>query len=149
MRRLLLPLALLSLLGLAACGGSVASPSQTASPPASQPSSAPVSQPAASDAAPSEPAGATVCAESTEAATAEVTIAGSSFGPDPIQARVGETISWTNRDQVPHSAVIGSACRTSTLRNGETGSLAFTEAGTYEYVCGIHPSMTGTVEISD
>ena len=138
MRRLALPsLALLAVVALAACGGGATpSPSQAA---ASQPPAAP----------PSASGPATACAETTDPASVDVEIAGSAFDPQTVQAAVGDVVGWTNSDGVPHSAVVASAgCETATLRQGDTGALTFSVAGTYGYVCGIHPNMTGTVEVS-
>jgi plastocyanin len=120
---------------LAACGGTAA----TSAPPAS--SAAPPST-AASEAAAD-------CESSTDAAAVDVAIAGFAFEPDPVTAAVGDVITWTNEDSQPHSAVVGDAgCETETLAQGDAGSLVFNAPGTYSYVCGIHPAMTGTIEIS-
>jgi plastocyanin len=140
MRRLVLPaFALAAVFALAACGssGGTSGPTQgAASPPASQPTA-------------SEPAAEAACATSTEAATVEATIADFAFSPGTIEASVGDVVAWTNEDSAPHSVVVGSDCRTGNLQQGNTAALVFDAAGTYAYVCGIHPTMTGTVEVSE
>lgn len=81
-------------------------------------------------------------------ATETVEIVDFAFVPAVIQVSVGATVTWINRDRAPHTA-------TSTNPSGvfDSGSLAqderfefeFTEPGTYEYFCSIHPWMTGKV----
>jgi plastocyanin len=79
----------------------------------------------------------------------EIAIADFAFDPEAATASVGDVVGWTNSDSAPHSAVFGDAgCGTDTLASGDAGALVFNEAGTYEYVCGIHPAMTGTLEVS-
>jgi plastocyanin len=78
-----------------------------------------------------------------------VAIADRSYDPDPVQARVGEAIQWTNEDSVPHTATLDDVdCGTDQLMRGEQGVLVFTEAGTYPYHCRIHSSMHGTITIA-
>ncbi len=69
------------------------------------------------------------------------------FSPSSINVEVGETVTWTNRGDQPHSAT-GQAFDTNILRSGETGSHRFTEAGTYSYICTPHPFMKGTVRVA-
>ncbi len=140
MRTLVLPpLVLLVVLAVVGCG-TAATPSPAQSAPTA-PSAPAASQPAASTAA--------ACADSTDSPTVDVEIAGNAFNPGTVQAAVGDVIAWTNADQESHSAVIsGGACATDTLAQGEVGALVFTAPGTYDYVCGIHPRMTGTIEVS-
>jgi plastocyanin len=124
--------------GAATPAASPAGPSGAASPDAAEPaeSGAPASGAAAG------------CAPSTDPATVEVAIAGFAFGPSTAQASVGDVIGWTNDDSAPHSAVLDEGdCGTAVLRPGEAGALVFSAPGTYAYHCGIHPEMTGTVEV--
>jgi plastocyanin len=143
-RRHLLPsIALLGVLVLAGCGGSASPSAAGVTQPASQeapPASAPEAEPSSASKA---------CEETTEPGTVQVSIAGNAFEPDTVEAGVGEAITWTNEDGVPHSAVVsGAGCGTATLRQGDSGSLVFTAPGTYDYVCGIHSNMTATIVIA-
>jgi plastocyanin len=80
---------------------------------------------------------------------AEVQMAGISFSPAEVTIGVGETVTWTNNDPTGHD-VTGDA-----FDSGETGGLAqgdtfehtFDEAGTFDYVCTVHPGMEGTVTV--
>ncbi|HVL54568.1 MAG TPA: cupredoxin domain-containing protein [Vitreimonas sp.] len=141
MSRVVLPIVtLLVLLVAAACGGATGSPAAGTDQPA-EPGSPAAPSPADT--------GSAACESSTDTATVEVTISGNAFSPDPVQATVGDVISWTNVDPVPHSAVVSAGCSTPTLRDGDVGSLVFTAAGSYPYVCGIHSNMRGTIEVGD
>jgi plastocyanin len=88
------------------------------------------------------------CATSTDSPSVDVTIADFAFDPQPATASVGDVVGWTNEDSAPHSAIFEDGCGTETLATGDSGALVFNEAGTHNYVCGIHPQMKGTVEVS-
>ncbi|MBA2281378.1 MAG: cupredoxin domain-containing protein [Acidimicrobiia bacterium] len=83
-------------------------------------------------------------------ATGAVAIAAFTFTPDPT-IRVGETVTWTNEDAFVHTVVapgdspVGAS---DDLAQGGTYAVTFDAAGTYEYVCGIHPNMRGTVTVT-
>ncbi len=66
------------------------------------------------------------------------------FSPQTVQIRVGDRVTWTNRDGVEHNATNGSF-DTGLLAEGESASIRFTAPGTYAFFCQPHPSMTGTV----
>jgi plastocyanin len=145
MRRLaLLPL-LAALFILAACSGG-ASPVPAAATPASTPAggaSAPASAGGASAPA-SAAGGAAICATAPAGSTAAVTVTikDFKFSPQPIQAKVGDVIAWSNQDgSTPHSAAMDTAgCKTDTINGGSTAMLVFNVAGTYTYHCAIHPT---------
>ena len=82
------------------------------------------------------------------AATRGVAIPDFAFSPRTIEIRVGDTVRWTNRDSVAHSATAqNGSFDTGLLSDGESGSVRFTAAGTYRYICTPHPDMTGTVVV--
>lgn len=79
----------------------------------------------------------------------DVNIAGFTFGPAVMKVPVGQTITWTNADDSPHQVTVTSKnLRTPVLLKGESTTLAFSEAGTFGYICGLHPAMKGTVEVT-
>ena len=81
------------------------------------------------------------------AADSGVTIAGFAFSPQSITIDVGDTVTWTNNDDVDHTAT-GSGFDTSTITSGGgTATVTFATAGTFQYHCTIHPSMTGTIVV--
>ena len=80
------------------------------------------------------------------AADRDVTISGFAYSPDPVTINVGDTVTWTNDDAQTHTAT-GNGWNTGDLGNGESGSVTFQAAGTFDYMCGIHPAMRGTVVV--
>jgi plastocyanin len=81
------------------------------------------------------------------AATSSVDIQGFAYVPTPITIRVGDTVTWTNRDSAQHSARFA-GMGTAILSMGQRGSLTFTTAGTFNYDCAVHgASMQGTVVV--
>jgi plastocyanin len=82
----------------------------------------------------------------TQPATLEVKIDNFSFGPMEIKVAVGTTVTWVNRDDIPHTVVsIDKVFKSKVLDTDEKFSFTFTKGGTYEYFCSIHPKMTAKV----
>jgi plastocyanin len=79
-----------------------------------------------------------------------VDVADFAFAPDPITVTAGTPIAWTNEDQVDHSirSANGAFTEQPLAAGGGTAVVTLTEAGTYAYICGIHPAMTGTIEVT-
>lgn len=70
------------------------------------------------------------------------------FSPRDLTIKTGTTITWTNRDSVPHDATDqASDWGTGFLSQGESASVTFESPGVYEYECTIHPNMTGTLNV--
>jgi plastocyanin len=89
-----------------------------------------------------------VSAQAGQAATAEVKIDNFSFGPGTLTVSVGTAVTWTNRDDIPHTVVsTDGAFKSKVLDTDEKFSFTFTKAGTFPYFCGIHPKMTGKVVV--
>jgi plastocyanin len=81
-------------------------------------------------------------------ATTEVTIDNFSFRPQTVTVAVGTTVTWTNRDDIPHTVVSDNAVFKSKARDtDEKFSYTFDKAGTYPYHCSLHPKMTGQVVV--
>src|SRR5438034_4606258 len=79
------------------------------------------------------------------AATSAVNIQNFAFAPNSVTIAVGDSVTWTNRDAASHSAKFSDRS-TAVLSQGQSGTLQFTVAGTFPYVCGIHAaSMQGTI----
>ena len=107
--------------------------------------------PAASVAGPPGSNAADPCAPASAAGAVAATVKDFAFAPEPIQAKVGDTVTWTSSGTTPHSAALDNftACATTTLNTGDAGSVTFTAAGTYTYHCAIHPTrMKGTIVVS-
>lgn len=80
----------------------------------------------------------------------EVKIDNFSFGPATLTVPVGTTVTWTNRDDIPHTVVSTEdpkAFKSKVLDTDEKFSFTFSRAGTFPYFCSIHPKMTGKVVV--
>ncbi len=74
------------------------------------------------------------------------------FNPEDLTINVGDTVTWTNDDGGAHTATStdGPASFDSgNIATGATWSFTFTEAGTYDYKCDYHSSMTATITVND
>lgn len=69
-----------------------------------------------------------------------------SMVPKSITIKKGTQVIWTNRDTQIHT-VTGSAFDSGNLAAGATYTRTFSTAGTYDYACSIHPSMTGVIHV--
>jgi amicyanin len=78
--------------------------------------------------------------------TAQVSVKDNKFQPDTVTIKKGDIVTWTNMDPVPHDVKFKDF-ESPDLKKGETYSKTFNESGTFDYSCGIHPSMHGTVKV--
>jgi plastocyanin len=69
------------------------------------------------------------------------------FEPAQFTVKVGTTVTWTNRDDIPHTVVSAGKFRSKTMDTDDTFSFTFTTAGEYKYFCSLHPHMTGTIKV--
>lgn len=79
---------------------------------------------------------------------AEVKVDNFTFGPGTLTVPVGTTVTWTNRDDIPHTVVsTDRTFKSKVLDTDERFSFSFDKAGSYQYFCSIHPKMTGKVVV--
>lgn len=84
------------------------------------------------------------------AAAGSVTIDQSRFQPDQISVRRGVTITWRNRDLVPHTVTFRDVGWDSgELAEGGSWTLTVSTLGRWSYHCAYHPDMTGAVTVAD
>ena len=79
-----------------------------------------------------------------------VTIKGYRFDPSPLTVHVGDTVAWTNEDTAPHDVTSTAGpipLQSPMLHTGASWTYTFTTAGTYTYICSIHPDMHGVVTV--
>jgi plastocyanin len=80
--------------------------------------------------------------------TTEVKIDNFTFGPAALTVPVGTTVTWINKDDIPHTVVSTDdpkAFKSKVLDTDEKFSFTFSKPGTFPYFCSIHPKMTGKV----
>ena len=128
-------------LGLVACGGggsdSTSSEAETA--PASEEST----ESSGEESTESEPAPSGSAAKSEKVEIVEFT-----YQPDPVVVQVGGKVIWQNQDATPHTATAeDGSFDTGPIAQGKLKSETFKQTGTFPYVCEIHPSMHGTIEV--
>ena len=90
------------------------------------------------------------------------TMADKAFSPNPASIKVGDTITWTNKDTMFHTVTSGTGPSdpnakkqfdsglsgpTALTTQGKTFSHKFTTAGEFPYFCQLHPTMVGKVTV--
>ena len=87
-------------------------------------------------------------AETQTAGVQDVVVDNFSFAPATASVPVGATITWTNRDDVPHNIVsTEQKFKSPVLDTDEQFVHRFDAPGTYKYFCSIHPKMTGQIVV--
>jgi LPXTG-motif cell wall-anchored protein len=83
------------------------------------------------------------------AGAGSVSIRDFSFGPSSITVHVGDTVSWSNTGASEHTATASNGSfDTGILKKGQSGSHTFNTAGSFSYICSVHPFMKGTVVVT-
>jgi plastocyanin len=77
----------------------------------------------------------------------QINIDNFSFTPATLTVPVGAKVTWTNKDDVPHTVVSTNNAFTHSpaLDTDDSFSYTFTKPGTFEYYCSVHPKMTGKI----
>src|SRR4051812_47735035 len=76
----------------------------------------------------------------------QVTIDNFTFSPATLTVAKGAQVTWTNQDDIPHSIVLGGiGVHSKALDTDSSFSYQFDKAGTFTYVCGLHPHMHGEI----
>jgi plastocyanin len=81
------------------------------------------------------------------AAELEVKIGNFTFMPQKLTVKAGTTVTWTNEDDIPHTVVSTGHFRSKALDTDDKFSFTFTTPGSYEYFCGLHPHMQGSITV--
>jgi amicyanin len=152
--KVIIPLAAVGVLLTAACSNHASTPTATSPSVTFQSGMTPgMSGPAtpAMSGMPSPPASAsatTADAPAPQGGTA-VAISDFKFNPATLTVPVGATVTWTNQDEEPHTiAAKDGSFHSPGMDTHATYSFTFTTAGSYDYICSIHPFMTGTVVVT-
>jgi plastocyanin len=81
------------------------------------------------------------------AATIQITIDKMAYAPAEIEAKVGDTIEWINKDILAHTATVRGDFDV-TIAAGKSARVLLNKAGALEYYCRFHPNMTGRIAVS-
>ena len=112
-------LALTVLLVAAGCGSSSSASTTTSTPPAAS-----------------------------SASGTNVTVQNFAFTPQTLTVKAGTTVTWTNRDDIPHTVASKDRLfKSKVMDTDEAYSFTFTTPGEYSYFCSLHPHMTGTIVV--
>src|ERR1700757_17258 len=84
---------------------------------------------------------------SAQAEELKVTIDNFTFTPAELKVKVGDTVTWTNHDDIPHTVVSAGKFRSKAMDTDNAFSFTFTAAGDYKYFCSLHPHMSGTITV--
>jgi amicyanin len=78
-----------------------------------------------------------------------VSIDNFTFAPQALTVKAGTTVTWTNKDDIPHGIawVANVFSKSKAMDTDDSYSFTFTTPGTYQYFCYIHPHMTGTLVV--
>ncbi len=66
------------------------------------------------------------------------------FSPDTITVKQGTKVTWVNNDSATHT-IKSDTFNSSDIVQGGIFEFTFVNKGSFNYVCGIHPSMKGKV----
>ncbi len=86
--------------------------------------------------------------EDAKAQATQVTIDNFTFGPDTLTVAVNSTVTWVNKDDIPHTVVATDGTfRSRAIDTDQTFSFKFDKPGTYTYYCSVHPKMVGKIVV--
>ncbi|HKP41268.1 plastocyanin/azurin family copper-binding protein [Mycobacterium sp.] len=149
--KVLFPLAAAGILLSTACSGPASNTTPTAPSITFQPGMTPGMSGHAMPGMQSPPASASATLSDSPAPQGgtAVSISDFKFNPATLTVPVSTTVTWTNQDEEPHTiAAKDGSFHSPGMDTHGTYSFTFTTPGSYEYICSIHPFMTGTVVVT-
>jgi len=83
-----------------------------------------------------------------ENSATEVRVDNFTFGPETLTVAVNSTVTWVNKDDIPHVIASNDGLfKSKALDTDQSFSYTFTKPGTYPYYCSIHPKMVGKIVV--
>jgi amicyanin len=80
--------------------------------------------------------------------TGAVAIDNFTFNPQTLTVKAGTTVTWINKDDIPHAiAAVSKQFKSKVMDTDNSYSFTFTTPGSYAYFCSLHPHMTGTIVV--
>jgi plastocyanin len=87
-------------------------------------------------------------ASAARAANVEVKIDNFVFNPQTVTVKAGDTVTWINHDDIPHTATSKTGVfRSKALDTDDKFSFTFTTPGSFAYFCALHPHTTGSIVV--
>jgi plastocyanin len=77
-----------------------------------------------------------------------ISIVDNDYSPRSRTIGVGSTVSWVNTGQLPHTVTAAGQFDSGLLMSGDAWSRTFNSAGTFDYICTLHPEMTATIVVT-
>lgn len=75
-----------------------------------------------------------------------VTIEGLKFVPERLEVKAGDSVTWVNKDPVPHTVTAKAArIESGDIAPGKRWKLVVKKKGEIDYLCSVHPTMHGAV----
>lgn len=72
------------------------------------------------------------------------------FVPMELKIKRGTEVTWTNNDDIPHTVLaVGTNIRSKTMDTEGTFIYKFDKAGTFNYICALHPHMKAKVVVTE
>jgi plastocyanin len=91
---------------------------------------------------------AAMASNAAQAADIEVSIDNFVFNPQTVTVKAGDTVSWVNHDDIPHTVTSSAgAFRSKALDTADKFSFTFATPGSFKYFCALHPHMTGSIVV--
>jgi len=97
---------------------------------------------------PTTTAAPTTSGAGTPASGTAVAIDNFAFSPAALKVKMGQQVTWTNKQGVAHTVTADGGAFDHPMPSGATFSFTFAKAGTFAYHCTIHPFMKGTVVVA-
>jgi plastocyanin len=86
--------------------------------------------------------------EEAKSSATEVRVDNFTFAPNELTVPVNGTVTWVNKDDVPHVIASNDGLfKSKALDTDDKYSYTFTKAGTYSYYCSVHPKMVGKIVV--
>jgi len=76
-----------------------------------------------------------------------VTIEATSYKPETMTVKKGESVTWVNKDPFPHTVTAAGKFDSKSIAANGKWSYRATKAGEFPYICTLHPNMKGTIKV--
>ena len=74
-------------------------------------------------------------------------IDGTAYDPPEVTVARGETVTWVNKDPFPHTVTVPGKLDSGSMAAGARWKYVARDAGTYDYICTLHPNMKGRLVV--